>query len=92
MQKQEIHVPWYERAFASISSTAAVFDRSPDWVRARIAEERLEVRRLTRGGPLVVTVASICRLINEAEPAAPPKPARRPALRLITNNGVRIAP
>jgi hypothetical protein len=96
MHAQEAqYIPWRDRAFISIPEAGEIVARSPDWIRNRIGEGRLEIRRLSVGGPVVVTVASLLRLVDSARAAEPqqtikrraprPKPAK-PTLRLIINN------
>jgi hypothetical protein len=96
MHAQETHyIPWRDRAFVSITEAGEIVARSPDWIRNRIGEGRLEIRRLSAGGPAVVTVDSLLRLIDGAQAAEPQQPTKRraprpkpakPMLRLIINN------
>lgn len=89
MRKNEVYVPWQQRLFISIPEGAAILSRSTERVRTWIAEGRLDGRRLTPGGPLAVTVASLLRFAEELETApadAAPEPTRWPPLRLVVNN------
>ena len=86
-------IPWQERAFVSVAEAAQIVARSPDWIRCCIGEERLEGVRLTAGGPLVVAVPSLARLVKDALPVRPanlkplPIRLRRRELRLVVDNG-----
>ncbi|ESX51356.1 hypothetical protein NLY43_18935 [Mesorhizobium sp. C416B] len=78
MQIQKIeYVPWRDRAFVSIAEAGEIVARSTDWVRNRIAEGRLHGCRVTRGGPLVVTVRSLVDLVDGALLASAPPPGPR---------------
>jgi hypothetical protein len=83
-------IPWRERAFVTIDEAAAIVARSSAWVRSSILEERLEGRRITPGSPTVVSVASLQRLIAQAEPASVSPSALRHAsqnkLTLVISN------
>lgn len=92
MQIRERYIPWRDRAFVSVAEAAAILARSEDWIRDRAAEGRLDGRRLVRGGPLVVTAASISKLAGEAQPSRkptdlPPEPVS--VLRLVVSNPPR---
>jgi hypothetical protein len=72
-----------------------ILARSPDWIRNRIGEGRLETRQLSIGGPAVVTVDSLLRLVDSAQAAKTPQPSKKraprskpakPTLRLVINN------
>lgn len=71
------HIPWHERAFVTQREAAEICARSVDWVRAQIGIGRLNAAQLTKGGPTVVTVESLRRLIDAA--TAAPAPAQPPA-------------
>jgi hypothetical protein len=96
MHAQQAHyIPWRDRAFVSIVEAGEIIARSPDWVRNRIGEGRLETRQLSAGGPAVVTVDSLLRLVDGAQTATAPHPSKRrpprtklakPTLRLVINN------
>jgi len=83
-------IPWRERAFVTIDEAAAIVARSPAWVRSSILDDRLEGCRITPGSPTVVRVASLQRLIAQAEPASISTSAVRQAcqttLKLVVNN------
>jgi hypothetical protein len=83
-------IPWRERAFVTIDEAAAIVARSPAWIRSSILEERLEGRRISPGSPTVVTVASLHRLIAEAQPASISvsalRQSARTTLQLVVNN------
>jgi hypothetical protein len=53
---QTQYVPWRDRAFVSVREAGEILARSPDWIRKRALECRLEERRLSAGGPTVITV------------------------------------
>lgn len=82
------YVPWQYRAFVSVAEAAQIVARSPEWIRNRIGEGRLDGRQLQAGGPVVVTVASLARFIDSIETPPPPPAARvgRPRLYLAVNN------
>ena len=82
------YVPWRDRAFLSVNEAAQIMARSPDWIRARLGEGRLDGRQLQSGGPVVVTVASLVRFIDRVETAATPPVvcATRPRLYLAVSN------
>ncbi|MEG3806671.1 hypothetical protein DBT53_002695, partial [Aerococcus mictus] len=54
------------RAFVSYAEAAAIACRSYTWVRNRAVDGRLEARRLSAGGPLLVPVTSLLSLIEES--------------------------
>ncbi|WP_020181493.1 hypothetical protein [Methylopila sp. M107] len=84
MQRDEIH--WRDRLFLTIPDAASIFARSPSWIRDRAAEGRLELASVMKGGPLVVTVASVSALADEFEmdePTAPPPTREWPRLAWI---------
>lgn len=79
------YIPWRDRAFLTPDEVAAILARSPDWVRARVSEGQLEGLRLLKGGPLVVTVASVADLVArvlepECTSRTPPRPRTYPRL------------
>lgn len=77
-------IPWRDRVFVTIAEAGQIFARSPAWVRDRASEGRLELANVSRGGPLVVTVASVAALVDELTPDAgqdaPAEPKRWPTL------------
>ncbi len=86
------YVPWRERAFVSVSETAAIFARSTTWVRNRVTDRSLETAGPDASGPLAITVRSVLALIERSarrqdEPLAPRKPRRSGThLRLVIDN------
>jgi len=96
MHAQQTHyIPWRDRALVSIAVAGEIVARSPDWVRNRIGEGRLEIRQLSAGGPPVITVDSLLKLVGNAQAAktsqpverqAPQPKVARPVLRLVINN------
>lgn len=86
MQRPNDVFDWRDRAFVTVAESASILARSPDWIRDRVGEGRLDGRRLTQGGPLVVTVASVLRLIERSAPVVPLRPSVRPPLRLVVDN------
>jgi hypothetical protein len=89
MRKNEVYVPWQQRLFISIPESAAILSRSTERVRTWVAEGRLDGRRLTPGGPLAVTVASLLRFADELEVTPADmisQPTTWPPLRLVVNN------
>jgi hypothetical protein len=91
---QTQYIPWRDRAFVSIVEAGEIIARSPDWIRNRIGGGRLETRQLSAGGPAVVTVDSLLRLVDGVHAAKDPKPPKKqaprksakPMLRLVINN------
>lgn len=84
---QHAYIPWRDRVYISISETAEILARSPDWVRWRLCSGRLTGARLKKGGPLVVTVASVLDFISQIaaeEPQGIVPPKRN--LRLVVDN------
>lgn len=91
MQKAKPNIiPWRERAFVTIDEAAVIIARTPTWVRNCILDERLEGYRITPGSPTVVGVASLHRLIAEAQPASISvsalRQSARTTLQLVVNN------
>ena len=96
MHAQETHyIPWRDRAFVSITEAGEIVARSPDWIRNRIGEGRLEIRQLSAGGPVVVTVDSLLKMVDGAQAVKTPQQSKRcaprskpakPTLRLVVNN------
>lgn len=82
-QKSE-YIPWRDRAFVSIAEAAEIVSRSPDWIRNRIGEGRLRGCRVTAGGPLVVTAASLTSFVDNAMRESPTR--ARPAIYLAWDN------
>ncbi len=78
------YVPWRDRAFVSIKEAGSILARSPDWVRHRIGEGRLEAYRLIKGGPALVSVESLIRLIDATASRVGPIEFGRP--RLVVDN------
>lgn len=70
-QPKTEYVPWRDRAFVSVNEAAEILARSPEWVRKRIADNRLDGRQLTAAGPIVVTAASVTAFATRAERAVP---------------------
>lgn len=60
-------IPWRERAYVSHGDAAAILARSPSWIRERIADGELRAIRTAKGGPTVVTVASVLSLIAKID-------------------------
>ena len=83
-------LPWTACAFVSVAQAAKIVARSRDWVRTKVGEGRLEAARLSAGGPLVIAVPSLQRLVGSAQPVAPIEMSmRRPTRskpRLVVNN------
>lgn len=83
-------IPWTACAFLSVAQAARIVARSPDWIRNQVGEGRLEGVRLNAGGPLVVAVPSLQRLVRDAQPVAPIEMSmRRPTRskpRLVVSN------
>lgn len=81
MRQRDGHIPWRERAFVTQRETAEICARSLDWVRTQIGSGRLQAVQLAKGGPAVVTVESLLRLIDAAAVApVPPPTGTRPFL------------
>ncbi|GGE19927.1 hypothetical protein GCM10011390_43980 [Aureimonas endophytica] len=78
-------LPWRERVFVTIAEAASILARSDDWIRDRIGEGRLDGRRLTRGGPVVVTVSSVVEIADQAERVVRAPTISRPQLRLVSS-------
>lgn len=88
MHLRKSPVAWHECEFVSLSNAARIAGRAEGWTREAITSGRLKAVRLPTGGPPVVTVSSLRRLLSEVEPVASenaPAP-RRPALRLVATN------
>lgn len=81
-------LPWREREFVTVAEAAAIAGRSTTWVRNQFVVGALDERRLPTGGPTVVTVASLARLVDGARPVEPiaPGPRRQAALRIVVDN------
>lgn len=90
MTKSTAHnyVPWRDRVYVNVAEAAQILARSPDWIRNRLGEGRLDGRQLQSGGPVVVTVTSLVRFIDRVETAATPPVAcvTRPYLYLAISN------
>jgi hypothetical protein len=95
--QQTQYIPWRDRAFVSFAETGEIVGRTVDWVRERVLDGRLQAAQVTPGGPLAVTTASLCRLIDDAVPAGPrqlaslrqrraPPERQAPCLRLVVSN------
>lgn len=85
---RQAYVPWRERAFVTPAETAEIFARSLDWVRNRAGEGCLDLRRLSRGGPVVITVDSVVALIERTGRCPRPTKTSPEAshLRLVVDN------
>lgn len=82
-------LPWRECAFVSITAAADIVGRTRGWVDRQIVAGRLEARCLPTGGPVVITTASLARMIDRARPIMDYAPApERTKLRLIVCNDV----
>jgi hypothetical protein len=80
--KFEARLPWREREFVSLSDAALIVGRSRTWVESEMVAGRLKFRRLPSGGPAVVTVASLRRLVDASEPVRVRDFAEAPTRRL----------
>jgi hypothetical protein len=90
MQKPETFRSWRDCEFVSMAEAARIVGRSKSWTQRAVCTGDLEAVWLPTGGPEVVTVASLARLIDRAEPAVLHFPKPRPgtagaALRLVVN-------
>ncbi|GLT12070.1 hypothetical protein GCM10007928_43030 [Sulfitobacter porphyrae] len=84
--KAPIH--WRQCRYVSMANAARISGRGPGWVREAITVGTLSAVRLPTGGPPVVKVQSLLRLLDAAEPL---KTDRVPAaggvkLRLAASN------
>ncbi|SFP31525.1 hypothetical protein [Tranquillimonas alkanivorans] len=79
---------WRDCEYVSAANAARIAGRTPGWVRGAIVAGELRAVRLPTGGPPVVTVESLVRLLDSAAPLdGPAVPAgRRSPLRLVADN------
>lgn len=72
---------WRECAFVTPAKAATILGYSVGTVRNLLFNEGLRAVRLARGGPMFVTVESLIKLIDSAEPVSKVELARlaRPA-------------
>lgn len=82
------YIPWRDRAYLSLDEAGLIVARSADWIRTRICEGQLEGHRHQKGGPLVVTVASVAALVDRT---VDPLPAHRVRRRPVSGSGLHPA-
>lgn len=88
MQTLKKPIDWRACAYVSASNAARIAGRTHGWVRGAVTSGQLTAVQLPTGGPPVITVSSLARLIAEAQPV-PQRDVRlcaRPNLRVIADD------
>jgi hypothetical protein len=88
----EARIPWRMRAFVTIADAALIVGRSTSWIRDMLTAGALEARLINGRGVALITVSSLARLVDRAEPLprealSQPRPCgSKPKLRLAVDN------
>ena len=79
---------WRQCEYVSLSAAARIAGRSPGWARRALCTGDLEAFRLPTGGPPVVSVASLARLLNAATPirGEDVRPGMRRSFSVVASN------
>lgn len=79
---------WRSCEYVSMANASRIAGRSAGWARGAVTAGDLDVVYLPTGGPPVVTVASLARLLDGTRPLPGHEvgPGRRPVLRLVHSN------